>query len=400
MKWVRVASGLWFMWPPRQISTNEPGGPNIWRNNFRNSRCYVPDRPANSLSSEVNPPDYGTPREPVRWFGDHPASWGGYPDGRTMVALRDFVIAYPPAIVRFRLATSNPVRELGFYYASHIENPPTEPTSTWASSGFGPLSPQNAKERLWYYPTPDGRRWVGSFDIEPDGLTFNRSNKLPPPCLPTDREIDAEDAEIQDDVKAHGRAAEWPLLRMTRDLGGSKELMELVGDDSFAAQFQLFFRDNDFVNLESGKQVHITSDDCGTWVLSDLRRYREPCQACEMYPKEESSEIREQLLRLFAEAGYAPCEVAIDQVAHQAMLHTIWDTMPKKLQQAILGEQEKINVPTLAWAMGEFWSESNGWTLPGPDNWPEEISLRGGHFADAIEIAQLMNEGQLLARGH
>ncbi len=393
MKWVRVSEGLWFIWAPRQISTDEPGGLNTWRNDFRISSHYVPDRQTSCAPSNLSPPSHLTNDATVDWFGDHPASWGGYPDGRSMVILSDFMVTCSPSKVRFRQAYSYAGRDLGFYYATHVENPPTEPFSKWASGGFGPVSPPNASERLWYYPTPDGRRWVGTFDIEPEGLTFNRSAELPLPILPTDDEIEAERAKIDEEKQTHGDL--WPLSQMQRDLAQSTELMNLVGQDSFAAEFQLFVRQGDFVHLKSGKLVRFTTDDNGAWMLSELRCYHEPWRECEMYPKEENPEVRETLVRLFAVAGYAPYEVAIDEQAYLANLQTIWETMPAKLKQEVVGEQDKVQALVLAWAIGEFWSQNDGWNLSLHNVDTEEIHLKGGHLPDAIRIAQLVEEGQL-----
>lgn len=393
MKWVQVGPGLWFVWPPRQFRTDEPDGPNIWRNDNGRNNVYEPDRPSCFASTNPQPPEFVKLEKPMRWFDDHPASWGGYSDGRTMVILGEFKIAIGRSNVHFHLARGYPGRELGFYYPHHIENPPTQPASKWASGGFGPLSTPDANERLWYYPTPDGRRWVGTFHIEPSELQFSRCETLPPPILPSESEIASEKAEIAEELETHGDL--WPLSQMKRDLAQSDEFMELIREDQFAQQFRLFFLNNDVIHLQTGKRVRSTTDDDGAWILAELRCYREHWQECNNFPREgEDPAARDKIIKLFSEVGYAPLVANFDEAAHLAALQSIWETMPGKLKQNICDEQGKVSAMTLAWAMGEFWSNKGGWNvhpLPAGD----EFRLQGGHLPDAIQIAKMVEEGRL-----
>lgn len=394
MKWIRVSAGLWFVWPPRQFSTDEPDGPNVWRNNDGNENAYKPDRPSSFASTNLQPPTYSKPDKPVIWCGNHPASWGGYPDGRTFVVLSDFKIAFEPARVHFRFARSFPGRKLGYYYPEYIDSPPIEPACQWAAGDFGPLFPPSANERIWHYPTPDGRRWVGTFEIEPEGLTFHRFSELPSPVLPSDKEIEAELAKIEEEKKWAGDL--WPLSQMQRDIAESDEFMDLIRGDEFAQQFRLFFLNNDMVHLPSGKTVRTTTDDTGAWLLADLRCYRERWQQCDYFPKKgEESAARDTIIRLFAEVGYAPHMVEFDEQAYIDRLRAIWETMPSKVKREVLGEDGKVQVIVLAWAVGEFWSYQNGWVIASQDASTEEIRLKGGHIPDAVKIAQLVEDGLL-----
>ncbi len=394
MKWIRVSQGLWFVWPPRQFSTDEPDGLNIWRNNNGRDNTYKPDRPSSFASTDPQAPDFRVPKKPVSWHDSHPASWEGYPDGRTLVILSDFEVAFEPAKVRFRFVRSFPGRELGFYYPEYIKNPPIEPACKWASGDFGPLSPPDAKDRIWHYPTPDGQRWVGTFYIEPDGLTFHRLSQLPPPILPSDSEIAAELTKIEEEKEWAGNL--WPLSQMQRDIAESDEFMELIRGDDFAQQFRLFFLNNDMAHLQSGKMVRTTTDDTGAWLLADLRCYRERWQQCDYYPGEgEDSAARDTIVRLFAEVGYAPHMVEFNEQAYIDRLRAIWETMPSKVKREVLGEDGKVQALILAWAMGEFWSYEAGWFIASQDRSTDEFQLKGGHLPDAIKIAQMVKEGLL-----
>lgn len=394
MKWARVSPGLWFVWPPRQFCTDEPEGPNIWRNDNGRGNVYKPDRPSSFASRQPQPPEFGSPQNRMKWLDDHPASWGGYPDGRTMVIVGDFKISIEGCNVCFRFAKSYPGRELGFYYAAHIESPPIQAASEWASSGFGPVAPPDADKRLWYYPTPDGRRWVGTFRIEPSGLEFRRSDELPPPILPSESEVEAEKVEIAKEEKIHGDL--WPMSQMVRDLAESDEFMERIKEDQFAQQFRLFFLNNDLIHLHSGKRVRSTTDDEGASILADLRRYREQWRAFDSLPQEGAdSAACDTIIRLFASVGYAPLDIDFDESAHLSKLTTIWEAMPAKLKKTLLNAEGKVSAMMLAWAMGEFWSPEDGWkvhSLPAGD----EIHLKGGHILDALKIAEMVEEGQLL----
>lgn len=387
MKWVRVDPGLWFVWPPRQFYTDEPDGPNLWRTD---DTYYKPDRPSGFASTNPAPPQAGLLQSPINFLDDHPASWGGYPDGRTAVVLGDFEIAFETIRVRFGLARSFPRHRLGYFYPRFIKSPPTNPPSEWASIRCGGLSPPMANERLWYYPTPDGRRWVGTFHIEPNGVEFGRCSALPPPLLPTEDEVAAEAALIEQEKDVHGDC--WPRSQMIRDMATSDEFMDSIKEDKFAQQCRLFFLHNEFVHLNSGKRVRSTSDDEGAWILADLRCYRESLY--DVFPKEEDPAAVETIIRLFADVGYAPLVVEFDEAAHLATLKSIWETMPAKLKQNICDEQGKVNALVLAWAMGEFWSREGDWNLaPLPAG--DEFRLQGGYLPDAIQIAKMVEEGRL-----
>ncbi|MDJ0977308.1 MAG: hypothetical protein QNI87_02110 [Erythrobacter sp.] len=394
MKWVRVSDGLWFVWPPRQFSTEEPNGLNIWRNNNGRDDTYKPDRPSHFASMDLPAPEYCIPEKPVSWHGDHQASWDSYPDGRTFVKLSKFDVAFERAKVSFRFARSFLSHELGYYYPEFIDSPPIAPACKWAAGNFGARSSPNAEQRIWHYPTPDGRRWVGTFDIEPEGLTFHRLSELPPPFLPSDKEVAAELATIEEEKKWAGDL--WPLSQMQRDMAESDEFMELIRVDDFARQFRLFFMNNEMVHLRSGKRVRTTTDDTGAWLLADLRCYHERWQQCDHYPREgEDPAARDTIVRLFAEVGYAPLEVEFDGDAYLERLRSIWETMPLKVKRVVLAEDGKVQALVLAWAMGEFWSQENGWITELQDGSSEEIRLRGGHIPDAIKIAQMVEEGLL-----
>ena len=218
MKWVQVGPGLWFVWPPRQICTDEPTGQNIWRNDNGKDWRYEPDRPSDFASDKLAAPEFGIPQDTLKWFDDHPASWGSYPDGRTTVILSDFMVAIDQSLVRFSFARSFSDHELGFYYAVYAANPPTQPASDWAATNCGPLASPDANERLWHYPTPDGRYWVGTFQIEPSGMQFSRLDELPPPILPTNSEVEAEKAEIAREEEIQGDF--WPLFPDDTRSGG------------------------------------------------------------------------------------------------------------------------------------------------------------------------------------
>lgn len=394
MKWTRVSEGLWFVWPPRQFSTEEPDGPNVWRNNGGEDNAYKPDRPSSFASTNPQPPTYCSRSEPVSWYGNHPASWGGYPDGRTFAIVSDFEIAYEAAKVRFRFARSFPGHELGYFYPEYIENPPIKPPCKSAAGNFGRLSSPDAKERIWHYPTPDGRRWVGTFEFEPDSLTFHPLSELPSPVLPSDEEVEVEIRKIDEEKEWAGDL--WPLSQLTRDLAGSEEFVDLIRTDEFAWQFRLFFLNNDMIHERSGRTVRTTTDDTGAWILADLRCYQERWQQCDFYPKEgEDPAVRDTILRLFAEVGYSPHADEFDEQAYTDRLSAIWETMPSRLKQEVLGDDGKVQALVLAWAMGEFWSFDNGWVIASKNDTTDEIQLNGGHLPDAIQIAQMVEEGLL-----
>lgn len=214
------------------------------------------------------------------------------------------------------------------------------------------------------------------------------------PILPTDEEIEAELTEIEEEKQWAGDL--WPLSQMRRDIAISDEFMELITVSDFAQQFRLFFLNNDMVHLQSGKMVRTTTDDTGAWILADLRGFGEHWRQCEAGPKEgEDSAARDTIVRLFAEVGYVLSEVEFDEDAYLERLWSVWETMPLKVKREVLGEDGKVQALVLAWAMGEFWSQENGWIIELQGSSAEEIRLRGGHIPDAIKIAQMVKEGLL-----
>lgn len=391
MKWVRVSPGLWFVWPPRQFQTDEHDGPNFWRaGRDSNDTYYTPDRPTGFASTNPAPPQWDPLQPPLKFHDDHPASWGGYPDGRVAVVLGPFEIAYETTKVRFELARSFPGQRLGYFHPRSMFNPPLSPPSEWASAGFGSLSPPEATERLWRYPTPDGRRWVGTLHIEPNLVKFRPCSALPPPRLPTESEVAAEAALIEQENDLYGDL--WPRSQMIRDLAMSADFMSAIKEDEFAKQCRFFFLNNELFHLNSGKKVRSTSDDEGGWILARLRCYCE--YQYDIFPRKEDPAAVATIVRLMAEVGYSPLVGNFDEAAHLAALQSIWETMPGKLKQNICDEQGKVNALTLAWAMGEFWSSEGGWNvhpLPAGD----EFHLQGGHLPDAIQIVKMVEEGRL-----
>jgi hypothetical protein len=159
LRWVRASPGLWHLWPPRQFETSEPDGPNIWCHLSRGS--YAPVRPCRIVPPHAPAADCGG-SETIQtgWGGPVPAQWSHYEDGRTLVSLGRLEVNLPPSRVSFNWVSSFPGHELDFFEPSFIWNPPISPPSQWASCRRASIAEADVLARSWFYPTPDGRRWV------------------------------------------------------------------------------------------------------------------------------------------------------------------------------------------------------------------------------------------------
>ena len=346
---------------------------------------------------DAEAPHYEVSEIPLtEWSGSIPTRWWAHDDGRTSVSMRELQVNLPPSKVSFTLARSFGDYKLDYFYPSFIWNPLTVTPSPWASCRCGPTSPPNALDRTWFYPTPDGRRWVANAWIEPDGVTIDALPDLLPLSLPSDAEIDAERKEIQKYCDL-GVPEERPRSLMLHDLAKSTKLMELVGDDEFAADFQMFVRHNDFRHVPTGMRIAFSSDDNGAWMLSVLRRYGEDWHDCELYPKSNSIENLGALEPLFRKAGYVvDAPPPIDEESRRSHLKQIATSIPRSIAEHILSRPDLSPVIQLAWAMGHFWSEEDGWMEPDlPLTSPEYQSLQGGHLAMAGEICKLIETGEL-----
>lgn len=397
LHWVRVSAGLWFVWPPRQFETLELDRPNVWRFNSGSSG-YEPERRYHGAPVEAVPFTQETTENPLtEWGGSIPAQWSAYDNGRVIVSMRDLEVSLPPAKVNFRLAHSFVDHQLDYFYPSFIWNPPIEPRAAWASCRCGPLSPPNASERSWFYPSPNGRRWVGKAWVEPTGVTFAPLDHLLPLDLPSDAEIASEEEKLRKIFRLEeGEPLNVrPHVLMLRDLAGSAKLMELVGGDAFAAEFRNFVFDTDFLHKPSGKLVDFSSDNNGAWMLSVLRRYGECLTDCE-YLNGSAKEYHTPLEQLFREVGYVVYDPPVDEEARRDRLKRIGESIPRSILEHMLGRQHVPPTIQLAWAMGHFWSEDDGWTEPAlPLSSEEYRSLKGGHFPDAAEIVDMIKAEEI-----
>jgi hypothetical protein len=397
LQWVRVSAGLWFVWPPRQFETIEPDGRNVWRRGSLGS--YEPARACRTIPPNAEAPSYETKKAaPTQWGGSLHACWRKYDDGRAFVTPGELEVSLPPSRILFKFARSFGQHVLDYYYPGHIWDPPISPPSPWASCSCGYLSPPEATQRRWRYPTPDGRRWLANAWIEPAGITITPLPSLPPLKLPSDSEVEQEEHvlrkvfSLEDGQPLHVR----PHPLMLRDLGASAKLLDLVGEDAFAGAFESFVRHNEFLHEPTGQMVDFNSDNNGAWMLSVLRRYGEGWQDCEYLQNPKSIDFRATVEELFREAGYAVyTPPPVDEDARREDLKNVFRTMPASIGQLLLEKSHLSFVMAMAWAMGHFWSEDEGWTEPELPLSSEYRSLVGGHLGAAGEIAKMIEADEI-----
>jgi hypothetical protein len=397
LRWGRVSPGVWFVWPPRQFETLEPDGPNIWR--YKSGQgLYEPDRPCKAIPLDAEKPNYDSPKIHLMEWGDPIAArWWNHDNGGTTASIGDLTVSVPPSKVRFQMARSFPGHKLDFFYPNFMWEPPTSPPSPWASCRCGPTRAANVADRPWFYPTPEGRRRVAHVWIEPTGVTIDPLENLLPLDLPSEAEVASETQELrkifslEESAPLHVR----PPSLMLHDLAESTELLELVGDDTFAADFQMFVRHNDFLHTPSGKMVDFSSDNKGAWMLCVLRRYGEIWQDCEIFG-EANPENRSLLEQIFQDVGYVVYDPPVAEGARRDLLMSIGATIPRSIVEYILSKPDVAPAIQLAWAMGHFWSEEHGWTEPElPLSSDQYRSLQGGHIPAAADILTMIEAGEI-----
>lgn len=398
LRWVRVSPGEWVVWPPQQFETVEPGGPNIWR--FGDWGGYHPVKPCEIVPADEKA-ETGESREApaTEWGSSAQTRWSLYDDGRVVVSMCDLKVNLSPCTVGFKL-TRYGDRKLIQFFPDFIWEPPTVTPSPWALAR-GVKGAFNSRRRTWFYPTPEGRRLVANVWIEPTGVRVRSLDKLLPLELPSEAELTSDEQELR---KIYGLEEAAPLhlrphSRMLRDLANSAILMDLVGDDAFAAQFNRFILDNQFIHEPSGNIVEFSSDNNGAWMLSVLRRYGEIWQDCEVFRNALPHQVDWSftLKRLFQEVGYTifACP-PIDEEARRAQLKIIAHSIPCSIGEHVFN-QSGVPLPVvLAWAMGHFWSEEEGWREPEfPLTSEKYRSLVGGHLPTALEVVKLIGVGEI-----
>lgn len=304
LRWERVGDGFWHVWPPKRFILAGDGSE--WRlgEGISDGSFYKPVEPAETV--RYGHPvlhEFGHKSPIIEWGDDLPANWNRYDDGRLNVHIFRPRARCGDGLVYFR----HFYRDASFFYPSYFF-PSSAPDAWTRSPRIGRAEfmgyPWGVQSRLfhWRTPTGDGRWQLGQFRINPPHTQFEPSDDLMPLDLPTPEAIEVErESYLYEQAFNRGDLHYWTMMV---DLASSRQLMDRLGEDAFAAQVQRFMADNQLIRKRDAKLVYFGSDRNFGGILSTLRRYGETYMMYDGNWAEAEPDAQREVERMFADAGY------------------------------------------------------------------------------------------------